>query len=197
MTAGTLRFGTIHRLPDQWWTSPPPTDPAAVWKAWDRDTYYVWGANSDNYQGIPMGHSLKGGGMAGVQHGPTEGRAHPHYVGVITMAEADLPLNDAVFDVLKGFLAKGQNVVIPTYRDEFSLGTGIGASMPAPEWTAIQTYLLTKIHELGKTAATTDIPLGTFWPDCRNGRKPYVIAELDDLMTIVNTVLTTKAAANG
>ena len=178
MTKGKLIFGEIEQLVDNWWTSAPPNDPSDVWKTWDRNTYYLWGANSGNYKGIAIGQSLMGGGMAG-PHGPTRGRAHPHYVGVITMDVADLPKNDAVFQDLNNLLNNGSNVVVPTFAGKFSLGTGIGIGVSG--WDQIQEYLLKNIYNLGQSASSVTIPQGTNWP--------YPIAEIDDLMAIVTNVL--------
>jgi predicted NAD-dependent protein-ADP-ribosyltransferase YbiA (DUF1768 family) len=188
---GTLIFGEIKKLVDNWWTSLPANDPADVWTTWDRDTYYLWGANSGNYDGIPVGGPLNGDGMASVNSGPTRGRAHPHYVGVITMAQSDLPKNDPIFQALAAKLTAGQDVVIPTFHGKLSLGTGIGGTIP--HWDAIQEYLLRQIHALGASAKSVTIPAGTFWPDLRphKGGQPYPISQLDDLITLAN-MLSTK-----
>jgi hypothetical protein len=185
---GNLVFSTIKQLPDNWWNSPPPDDPSSVWSVWDQNTYYLWGANAGNYQGIEIGQSLNGAGMAGT-NGPTLGRAHPHYVGIITMNQDDMPKNDAVFSALSNLLKNGRNVVIPTYHGQFSLGTGIACSQSG--WRQIQIYLLTQIVKLGQDATTVQIPSGTFWPDCRKSKPypQYPIARLDDLKDIVKTVL--------
>ena len=181
---GQLRFGTIERLADDWWTSPPPNDPQAVWNTWDRDTYYLWGANSGNYQGIAIGQLLGGGGMAGT-NGPSRGRAHPHYVGVITMDVADLPKNDPVFQELAGYMANGKNVVAPTFHGEWSLGTGIGKNIP--NWGDIQKYLLSHVYSLGQAASGAVFPPGTYWPDWRPGMNgvKHPIASMSDLLAII------------
>ena len=187
MANGSLIFSGIHRLPDNWWNDPPRTDPASVWNVWDRDTFYTWGANAGNYQGIPIGKSLHGDGMAGALHGPSRGRAHPHYVGLITMSLPDMPKNDPVFVSLENEISNGNNVVIPAFNGRFSLGTGIGKTVQ--NWAEIQKYLLTKIYDLGQKASVT-IPPGTFWPDCRKDpEEAHPITKLDDLMDIVNKVL--------
>jgi hypothetical protein len=177
-TFGTLVFSPIAQLPDKWWT-----DLDNVWSVWDPNAHYLWGANSGNYSGIAIGGSLNGRGMAGA-NGPTRGRAHPNYVGIITMDAQDMPLNDSVFDRLEEFLRTGKNVVVPTQHLKLSLGTGIGAT--APDWDQIQSYLLKKIHQLGMIARNVDIPEGTYWPDCR--RTPpvrHVITKLTNLSDIV------------
>jgi predicted NAD-dependent protein-ADP-ribosyltransferase YbiA (DUF1768 family) len=181
---GTLSFGEIKQLDAQWWTSPPPNDPAAVWNTWDRDTYYLWGANVLNYAGIALGDSLNGDKMAG-PNGPSRGRAHPHYVGVITMSASDLPKNDAVFQSLATLMASGKHVQVPSYGGRLSLGTGIGASVP--NWADIQKYLLEQIIVLTSTASSVSIPPGTFWPDVRTTPEtPHKISSVPDLQNIVD-----------
>lgn len=191
MASGTLIFSGIHQLPDNWWSDQPPNDPSSVWNVWDKNTFYTWGANSGNYQ-LAIGQSLHGLGMADVS-GPSRGRAHPHYVGIITMNLNDMPKNDPVFLSLENELSNGNNVVIPSFKGRFSLGTGIGASVS--NWAEIQKYLLGKIHGLGQKASAATIPPGTFWPDCRTSsdkahQKTYPITKLDDITGIVNDVLT-------
>ena len=181
---GILSFGEIKQLDNQWWTSPPSDDPALVWNTWDRDTYYLWGANVGNYTGIPLGDSLNGDKMAG-PNGPSRGRAHPHYVGVITMSASDLPKNDAVFQSLATLMASGKDIQVPSYHGRLSLGTGIGATVP--NWPDIQKYLLEQIIVLASGASSVTIPPGTFWPDVRN--KPetaHKISSVADLQNIVD-----------
>ena len=186
MPNGALIFSSIHQLPDNWWDGKPSSDPASVWTVWDKNTFYTWGANAGNYQ-VPIGQSLHGLGMADVK-GPSRGRAHPHYVGIITMDIHDMPKNDPVFDSLEQEMGNGKNVVIPSYHGRLSLGTGIGSTVP--NWAEIQEYLLTKIDALGQKAAAVTIPHGTFWPDCRTDPSTdHPINKLADLMDIVNNVL--------
>ena len=190
MASGTLIFSGIHQLPDNWWNDPPASDPTSVWTVWNRNTFYAWGANAGNYQGIAIGKSLQGGGMADPIIGPSRGRAHPHYVGIITMNLHDMPKNDPVFLALENEIGNGNNVVIPSFHGKLSLGTGIGATVP--NWADVQKYLLQKIYGLGQKAAAIKIPPGLYWPDCRIDPKkpiPYPISKLDDLMDIVNNVL--------
>jgi len=190
---GTLSFGSIKQLDDQWWTSPPPNDPAVVWKTWDRDSYYLWGANAENYTGIAIGDSLNGGGMAG-DNGPSRGRAHPHYVGVITMSTGDLPKNDAVFQALATLMASGKTVQVPSYHEKLSLGTGIGSSVTG--WADIQKYLLEQIIVLAGTASSVIIPHGTFWPDVRTTPETrHYISSVADLQKIVDFLSGTVQAA--
>ncbi|MCY0096095.1 hypothetical protein [Hoeflea ulvae] len=194
-TPGTLKFAEIPRLPDDWWDGTPTSDPDVVWTVWDRATWYTWGANSGNYQQGPIGTVIGGGGMAGAAHGPTIGRMHPHYIGIITMNDADMPLNTPVYADLQALIAKGENVVIPIFVDhqigpgyKLSLGTGIGSSQP--NWGDIQKNVLSGIVQLGNAAGAVEIPQGTYWPDLR--QSPPVIHKitcLDDISTIIDTVL--------
>lgn len=188
MANGTLIFSGIPALPDNWWQGQPANDPASVWTVWKKDTFYTWGANAGNYQ-VPLGKSLNGLGMA-ADDGPSKGRAHPHYVGIITMNLQDMPKNDPVFLALENELGNGNNVVIPSHHGKLSLGTGIGAGVP--NWAEIQKYLLEKIYALGGKASASKIPPGTYWPDCRIDPKhpvAYPLAKLDDLKNIVDNVL--------
>jgi len=133
--------------------------------------------------------------MAGVAHGPTRGRMHPHYIGIITMNDADMPLNAPVYAGLEALIAKGDNVVIPVFVDpqivpgfKLSLGTGIGSNQP--NWGDIQKNVLSGIIQLGKAAGSVEIPKGTYWPDLRQSPpKIYPIASLDDISSIVDDVL--------
>ncbi|HSS19027.1 MAG TPA: hypothetical protein VLL54_03040 [Pyrinomonadaceae bacterium] len=188
MASGSLIFSGIPQLPDNWWLGKPANDPADVWTVWDKNTFYGWGANSGNYQGIAIGQSLHGGGMADPIIGPSRGRAHPHYVGIITMSLYDNPKNDPVFAALAQEIANGNNIVIPSHHGRLSLGTGIGATVP--NWGDIQKYLLAKIYDLGTKAGAVKIPHGTFWPDCRTDPATnHPIKKLDDINDIVNNVL--------
>ncbi|GAB4182282.1 MAG: hypothetical protein Tsb002_03330 [Wenzhouxiangellaceae bacterium] len=191
----TLSFGQVPRLPQNWWVDQPTSDPESVWQVWRRDTYYLWGANQGNYRQQAIGTVIGGGGMAGDQ-GPTRGRYHPHYVGVITMQYQTMPGNDAVFGTLQQWLDQGHHVVVPTFPDpsiqatgaKFSLGTGIGGSQP--HWDHIQRYLLSHIVALSQHAERTEFPAGTYWPDLR--RQPVVthpLTSLQDIQRIIDTVL--------
>ena len=122
MTKGNLIFSKIDRLPDNWWDSDPSDDPSDVWKVWDRNTYYLWGANNNNYKGIKIGQSLQGDGMAGPKNGPTIGRAHPHYVGVISDETKVICQRMMPFLLeLENHLNNGEDVVIPTFHGKFCL----------------------------------------------------------------------------
>jgi hypothetical protein len=197
---GKLIFAPIPKLPANWWTGTPANDPDTVWTVWDKQTYYLWGANEGNYQHTAVGQVIGGGGMAGT-NGPTEGMGHPHYIGVNTMEFADMAHNDAVFDTLKTHILNGQNVVVPIHAEDkttpcmaqYSLGTGLGAGVS--NWADIQKYIFQKLVELGQAAGTgnVEIPHGTYWPDCRQTkfypRYPrYVITSLDDIQTIISVL---------
>jgi hypothetical protein len=194
---GKLIFAPIHRLPDNWWTDTPAADPDSVWTVWDKNSYYLWGANEGNYQQTPIGQLIGGGGMAGI-NGPSRGRSHPHYIGVNTMEFADMADNDAVFDDLNTKIRNGQNVVVPIYAQDkatpcmaqCSLGTGIGATVP--HWSDIQKYIFGKFVELAQTAGTGNlvIPDGTYWPDCRKPEPHprHMITSVEDMETIIATL---------
>ena len=133
--------------------------------------------------------------MAGA-NGPTRGRYHPHYIGIITMQSHTMPGNDAVFEMLQQWLDNGHHIVIPTFPDpaikttgaKFSLGTGIGGKQP--HWDDIQRYLLSHIITLAEHAGRVELPTGTYWPDLR--RQPVVthsLTALDDLQQIIDTLL--------
>lgn len=191
---GSLQFAEIPRLPDQWWVDAPETDPARVWTVWNRSSWYIWGANSGNYRQGPIGSLIGGGGMAG-PNGPTRGRMHPHYVGVITMNEADMPLNAPVYARLAALIDSGDTVVIPVFVDrqlvpgfKLSLGTGIGGNQP--DWGEIQSNVLSGIVRLGQAAGRVEIPKGAYWPDLRQPTpKIHPIASLEDISAIVDDVL--------
>jgi|GEM_PF-1379999 len=154
---GRVIFSEIAQLPDQWWNNPE-----TVWTVWNKNTYYLWGANASNYD-LKQGTSLSGGGMAG-SNGPTRGYAHDHYIGLDTMQYSDTR-NPSVFKKLSALLAAGRDIVVPTYKGCFSLGTGIAHEMPG--WEQIQKQLFAGIADLAKSASALEVPAATFWPDCR------------------------------
>jgi len=156
-TAGKVIFSKIEQLPDQWWNNPE-----VVWTVWNKNTYYLWGANAGNYD-LKQGADLSGGGMAG-SNGPTRGYAHDHYIGLDTMNYSDTR-NPSVFKKLSTLLAAGHDIVVPIYKGCFSLGTGIAHEMP--DWERIQQQLFEGILGLAKSASALDVPAATFWPDCR------------------------------
>jgi hypothetical protein len=194
---GKLIFAEIPRLPDNWWNGTPKNDPSIVWTVWNQSTYYIWGANSGNYQAMPMGTILGGSGLAGIAHGPSRGRYHPHYIGVITMDFSEMHLNDAVFADLLTKLKSGMNIVVPIFNEDhltpatfkYSLGTGIGANQP--DWGKIQKSIFQQILTLGNAASTIDIPSGTYWPNGLD-TMPYPqipLTSLADINSIINTYL--------
>ena len=134
--------------------------------------------------------------MAGVSHGPTRGRAHPHYIGVNTMDKKDAYVNDAIFIGLQKLLNGGYNVDVPTYHDKklasgslkykYSLGTGIGANVP--NWSEIQLSLFKEIEKLTNLGGLVDMPKGTYWPDFSAGSNPTLmplesVADLKKIIT--------------
>lgn len=199
-----LAFDEIPRLPDSWWTDKPVSDPPVVWTVWKHDTVYLWGANSGNYnRESDIGTLIGGGGMAGT-HGPTRGRNHPHYVGIITMNSADMPLNAPVYADLVSQAKAGRSVTVPVFPDpalsptgyKFSLGTGIGGSQPG--WGDIQTDVLNGLIAIGKASSGFHAPAGTYWPDLREAKPTlYPIRQLSDLQHIVDNVLSKAPAAAG
>ena len=191
-----LVFEEIPQLPDNWWDGTPSSNPSIVWTVWDENTYYLWGANVGNYQLKPIGTIIGGGGMAG-PNGPTRGRHHPHYVGIITMDASEMPKNDAVFNYLAGLASNNDNnILIPVYNTsssgtpeyKFSLGTGIGGSQP--KWADIQIYILKQIVKLA-ALCDVDIPDGVYWPDCRQPQPypRYQLKSIQDIEDIIDKVL--------
>lgn len=163
---------------------------------WDETTWYLWGANVGNYRQGPIGTLIGGDGLAGV-NGPSRGRYHPHYVGLITMTVADLPENAPVFAALAARVDGGGSVVVPVYDTaeggpptlKLSLGTGIAAGQPG--WGAIQRSILSGIVKLGQRCGAVKIPAGVYWPDCRTPEPcvRYPVATLADIEHIVDAVL--------
>jgi hypothetical protein len=157
-TNGKIIFGGIRQLPDLWWSDKT----IDVWQTWDRDSYYLWGANQYNYN-LLEGQSLMGAGMAG-SNGPTRGYAHDHYVGLDTMDFSDTR-NPGVFKKLEALLLNGNNVVVPIHHGCCSLGTGIGGT--AQDWRKIQLQLFEGLLSLIQKSSSLVLPPQTFWPDCR------------------------------
>lgn len=100
-------------------------------------TYYVWGANSYNYK-YPKGKKLgytdrisgekkEGSGMAGDETkkfpGPTKGKAHPNFVGLVTIVKPGDTLEDIYAmnkertEFLIKKLKKGFNIEFPLDPD--------------------------------------------------------------------------------
>jgi len=191
--AGNIIFAEIPKLDQDWQLGTPTSDPDNVWTVWDKNNYYLWGANSGNISGIAIGQSLHGGGLAGPK-GPTRGLAHPHYVGVNTMQFTEMSENITVFAELTKLIANDKNIVVPIFHDKndppgqykYSLGTGLGSNVS--NWMCIQKFIFNLIIKLSATANDVVIPSGVFWPDCRNAdKKPhYPITNVADMITIMN-----------
>lgn len=156
---GKVMFSEIKQLPKKWWR-----DPQSVWTVWDNNTYYLWGANLRNYKITDS--TLGGSGMASPD-GPSRGRGHPHYVGVITTSLSFVE-NDLIFSFLEERLEDGADIVIPVCKGRFALGTGVAFLRYATiqNWYESQHYLFKKIRRLTKKAKEIEIAPGTFWPDC-------------------------------
>lgn len=170
--AGKLSFDTIPKLPDNWWDG---SDADTVWTVWDKDTFYLWGANSGN-QFVPRGQPLNGGGMASTDKGPTRGMGHPHYVGIDTM-EISKKANDGVFATLKTELENGKNIVVPVYlkhgdphNGSYGLGTGYG--LDVTDHVQIHAYVWEKLLELAAAADETSIPSLMWTPDVIQYKPP-------------------------
>lgn len=157
MPSGKISFAKIDQLPAKWWDTP-----SSVWTVWDQNTYYLWGANSSNYD-LKQGDNLFGGGMAGPS-GPTRGYAHDHYIGIDTMDYSEVR-NAGQFKKLQVLLSSGKNIVIPTYKGGYSLGTGIAHQNT--EWAKIQLQIWQGLNSLIFSASSLEVPSHTFWPDCR------------------------------
>lgn len=190
--AGKVIFAEIPRLNLDWQDGTPTDDPSNVWTVWNKNNYYLWGANSSNISGIAIGQSLKGGGLAG-HNGPTRGLAHPHYVGVNTMEFDKMLENTSAFATLTSLIESGKNVVVPIFHDsyapsgeyKYSLGTGIGSSVS--HWIDIQKFIFNCIISLCDKADSVNIPSGVYWPDCRTSSKThYPITNIEDMKAIVS-----------
>jgi hypothetical protein len=156
--SGKVIFSGIKQLPDHWWSD----HIIDVWQTWDKNTYYLWGANQYNFN-LKQGQSLMGAGMAGL-NGPTRGYAHDHYIGLDTMNYSDTR-NPDVFKKLETWLLNGKNVVVPIHHGCLSLGTGIGGM--AQDWSKIQLQIFEGLLLLIQKSNGVVIPPQTFWPDCR------------------------------
>lgn len=188
---GKVIFAEIPRLNIGWQNGTPSSDPSDVWTVWDKNTYYLWGANGANITGIPIGQSLNGGGLAG-PNGPSRGLAHPHYVGINTMDFSEMFQNVTVFNELSTHLADGKNIVIPIFHDsnmpigeyKYSLGTGLGSNVNS--WICIQKFIFHSIIKLCGMASDLIIPTGVYWPDCRQKDNPphYPIKDIADMVSI-------------
>ncbi len=155
--SGKIIFSKIEQLPPNW-----IDDPSSVWTVWDKNTYYLWGANSMNYD-LKQGDGLMGAGMAG-SNGPTLGYAHDHYVGLDTM-DYSTTRNPGVFKKLETLLLAGNDIVVPTFKGCYSLGTGIAHENPG--WQKIQLQIMEGLVSLVENASAMETSDDTFWPDCR------------------------------
>lgn len=159
---GKISFGTIPTLSDNWWQN----GVNGAFPPWDQNTLYVWGANIDNYAKNDPTQNLDGGGMASAT-GPSKGRGHPNYVGIVTTS-LDKPENDAVFSKLESDLQNNKNIVFPMANNKFGLGTGIAYNWfnSDNDWKESQKYLLNKIDALISQASQIEFEGEPFWPDC-------------------------------
>lgn len=155
--SGKVIFSKINQVPDHW-----IDNPSSVWNVWDKNTYYLWGANALNYD-LKQGDNLMGLGMAGA-NGPTRGYAHDHYIGLDTM-DFSTSRNPGVFSKLENLLKSGNDIVVPTFKGCYSLGTGIAHQNPG--WQKIQKQIMEGLISLVENASSLEVPDDTFWPDCR------------------------------
>lgn len=153
-------LGPIPTLPSNWWMNQN-----TVWTVWQQDTYYLWGANKGNYRIFDPHQSLSGSGMASPT-GPSRGRGHPHYRGVITTDLADTE-NDEVFNELKAHLEKGNALVVPTLKGKWALGSGVAVNkFNNKDWLKSQKYLLSKVAFLASICGIKEFPQGSYWANC-------------------------------
>ena len=129
----------------------------------DIGAYYVWGANSYNYNyrtGKILGYTVRltgekknGSGMAGPK-GPTKGRAHPNYIGVISIfkpgddLEEIRKINAKQFRKLYRKLLEGYNVIFPLDMDRFKK-----TDVPRNSKKSNYDEFVTESHGLGKGVA--------------------------------------------
>lgn len=122
--------------------------------------YYVWGANSYNYnyrKGKILGYTdrltgeKKGGsGMASAK-GPTRGRAHPNFIGIISIfkpgdnMEEITKINAKQFRKLYRKLLEGHNVIFPLDMDRFT-----EKNVPKMSKGSVYDEFVTESHGLGK-----------------------------------------------
>lgn len=182
---GKLMFQEVKQLPDHWWK-----DFEIAWDFWERNSYYLWGANIGNYKKRNPNKKLKGSGLAS-RKGPTRGRGHPHYIGVITTS-LSFKKNDKVFDFLEQKLRDGNNVVIPLLSSRYGLGTNAAFRRykKIKDWYRSQKYHFEKIMQLAKLASEVVIPEEAFWPDCglkckSKSEVNFLIQTIDDFPHIL------------
>ena len=140
----------------------------------EMDTVYVWGANLNNVD-RRHGAKLHGGGMAS-ERGPTRGRAHGNYIGVVSILypEHGDTLGLAMCSIEKSFrrlhrkLKQGYRIEFPahdasdaTARTDVAAGHGLGKGIAASkqmtpderaDYVAMQNYIRRKITALVRAA---------------------------------------------
>ncbi len=185
VSSGKVIFAEIQQLPKGW-----HYDLDSAWRVWDENSYYLWGANPRNYSKRDPSQKLKGSGLAS-RKGPTRGRGHPHYIGIITTS-LEFDKNDRVFKDLEAKLLSGANIVIPLISSRFGLGTNAAFRRHSKirNWYISQKYLFEKILYLSGLASEIVAPEGAFWPDCgltRQSESPvnFAILTIEDLNNIL------------
>jgi ADP-ribose pyrophosphatase YjhB (NUDIX family) len=119
---------------------------------------YLWGANLTNYyynsrywvggqyqNGVP----LSGGALG-------SGTSHKNYVGVVTTVfnnDSDLNVaiaaNKKVFNYLRDKLAEGRTIVLPTFHNRYSLGTGHALTQMNPGiWERLTVSIIDELLRL-------------------------------------------------
>lgn len=166
VSPGSVRFAPIPTIANvDWWKT--SAGEQTVWLNWDSHTYYVWGANRGNMKMRNPADILGGSGMASVSM-MARGHGHSHYIGMNTVT-AGGEGNEAVYQELKAFLLAGNNIVFPTFKDAFSLGSGSAADnhLKTPKsWYQSQAKILLNIERLFKYAKGVEYPAaGMTWVD--------------------------------
>jgi hypothetical protein len=176
---GEIRFDQIPSLQNNWWNHTDTINPVG----WDPNTYYLWGANSSNYQITDPTKLLSGGGMASSQ-GPTKGHGHPRYVGVVTTDNTTH--NQTVFLALQKRIEEGKTIQIPTYGDTYSLGAGLAHQwFSTPQgWYCNQFQVLSPLLQLLQEAKTVEFPNSSLqWVD--KSRKSFPLQSIEDVKKIL------------
>ena len=168
---GVIHFGSIPQIS----------------QGWKSDHLYCWGANAEN-QSLNRKESLNGGGMAGPS-GPSQGRAHPQYVGINTMSHGT---NQAIFSNLEKALDKGMVVVIPTFRQRFSLGGQISKRLLREEqWVRVQKEVFAGIRTLVNkedVIFSGDFSAPVMWSS-HDGNLTYSFKNKDEFNQMVEQIL--------
>jgi hypothetical protein len=190
---GKVLFIEIKQLPAVWWK-----EPERVWDVWDTNTYYLWGANRHNCNTSPR-KRLRGSGLAS-KSGPTRGRGHTHYVGIITTS-LRTNNNDRIFSDLENKLKSGSSIVFPVIKGRCALGTGVAFRRygDIKNWYRSQKYLFEKVIGLFTLANEIEIEEGVYWPDCGESMKSestinFQIRSIEDIQDIIH-YLDTKIAS--